>query len=112
MKKSLLVLVLVLSALVVVNAQTTTKTTKTTTKTETSKEQPKVIKVSDLPKAITDNLAKDYPDYAVKQATSLTANDVTSYHVVVMKDNTTKTLVYDSNGKLEKKLKSKDDEKK
>lgn len=110
MKKLFSVLVLVLSAAVFVNAQTTTKTTKTTTTTQ--KSSPVTVKVADLPKTITDNIAKDYPDFAIKQATSVSANNVKTYHVVVMKGSTTNTLVYDNDGKFLKKLAAKTGKKK
>jgi hypothetical protein len=97
MKKVLFVLVLMMSV-VAVNAQaaktpaTNAKPTKTT------------IKVADLPKTITDNIAKDYAGYTIKEAESVTANKVVTTQVVVTKGTTTETLVYDNNGKFLKKL--------
>ena len=95
-----------MSALVI-NAQTnpqskTTKTTKSTT-TQTEKSARTPVQVADLPKAITDNVAKDYSGYTIKDAASVTANNSTTYHVDIMKGTTSETLVYDSNGKLLKK---------
>ncbi len=106
MKKVLFILVLVMSALVInaQSAQTTTKTTKTTTTQKTAKSAPTPVKVADLPKAITDNVAKDYAGYTIKDASSVTANNATTYHVVVTKGSTSETLVYDGNGKFLKKL--------
>lgn len=95
-----------MSALVI-NAQTTTKTTTTTATTTTAKSAPTPVKVADLPKPITDNVAKDYAGFTIKDASSLTTNNVTTYHVVVIKGAKTETLVYDSNGKFLKKLGSK-----
>jgi hypothetical protein len=82
-----------------VNAQTTTKTTVT-------KEKPlrAVVLVADLQKPIADNVAKDYAGYTIKEAASLTANNVVTYEVVVVKDMTTETLVYDKDGNFVKKL--------
>ena len=99
-------MVLLMSALVI-NAQTTAKTTKSplaTTTAKTVKTAPTPVKVADLPKPITDNIAKDYVDYTVKNASSVTANNSTTYHVVVVKGTSSVTLVYDSNGKLLRKL--------
>ena len=96
-------MVLLMSALVI-NAQTTAKTTKSPSATTTAKTAPVQVKVADLPKTITDNISKDYAGYTIKNATSVTANNATMYHVVVTKDNTSMTLVYDGNGKYLKKL--------
>jgi hypothetical protein len=98
MKKVLSVLVIMMSVLVV-SAQTTK--TSTTTKTKPVKT---TIKVADLQKSITDNIAKDYPGFTVKEASSVTANNTTTYDVVVTKGTTKETLVYDSNGAFVKKL--------
>jgi hypothetical protein len=97
MKKVLFVLVLVLSVLVV-NAQAT-KTTVTHAKSIRT-----TVKVADLQKAITDNVAKDYAGFTIKDATSVTANNAVSYEVRVVKGTTTETLVYDKDGMFVKKL--------
>lgn len=97
MKKVLVVFVLVMAVLAV-NAQTT-KSTET-------KEIPvrTTILVADLQEAITDNIAKDYVGYTIKEATKVVKKDVVKYKVVVVKDNETETLVYDNEGKFLKKL--------
>lgn len=95
-------MVLVMSALVINAQTTTTKTTKSTT-TQTAKTARTPVKVADLPKAITDNVAKDYAGFTIKDASSVTANNATTYHVVVTKGTKNETLVYDSNGTLVKK---------
>jgi predicted transcriptional regulator len=87
MKKVLFVLVLMMTVLVV-NAQAT----------RTS------VKVADLQKTITDNIAKDYVGFTVKGATSVTTNNQVTYEVVIAKGTTTETLVYDKDGKFVKKL--------
>jgi hypothetical protein len=99
MKKVLFVLVLVMSALIV-NAQAT----KTTTTAPAAKPVVAVVKVADLQKAITDNIAKDYVGFTIKEATSVTTNNVVTYEVVIVKGNTTETLVYDKDGKFVKKM--------
>jgi hypothetical protein len=87
MKKVLFIMVLVMAALVV-NAQTTRT----------------AVKAADLQKAITDNVAKDFVGFTVKDAVKVTTNNVVSYEVVVAKGTTTETLLYDKDGKFVKKL--------
>lgn len=84
MKKSFLMFALVLFALAV-NAQRTP------------------VKVSDLNKAIIDNVAKDYSGYTITGATKVLANNVTTYDVVIAKGSMKETLVYDKDGKFIKK---------
>ena len=86
MKKVLFVLVLVMAALIV-NAQTRV-----------------TVKVADLPKAITENIAKDYSGFTIKGATKVTTNNVVTYDVVIVKGTMTETLVYDKDGKFVKKI--------
>jgi tRNA A37 threonylcarbamoyladenosine dehydratase len=100
MKKVLFVLVLMMSV-IAVNAQTA-KTTATS-----SKSTKTTIKVADLPKTITDNIAKDYAGYTIKEAESVTAHNVVTTHVVITKGTSTETLVYDKDGMFVKKLPAK-----
>jgi len=96
MKKVLIVIILFMAVLAV-NAQTT-KTTDTKEKgVRTS------VLVADLQQPITDNVAKDYVGYTIKEAVSVTKNSVVTYHVVIVKDATTMTLVYDKDGVFVKK---------
>lgn len=87
MKKALFVLVLVMAALVV-NAQATRTP----------------VKVADLQKTITDNVAKDYVGFTIKETTKVTTNAVVTYEVVIVKGTMTETLVYDKDGKFVKKV--------
>jgi len=96
MKKVLFVLVLIMAALVV-NAQTQATVTQV-------KPTITVVKIADLPKAITDNVAKDYVGFTTKDATCTNTNNVLTYDVVIVKGTTTETLVYDKDGKFVKKL--------
>ena len=96
MKKVLFVLVLIMAVLVV-NAQT--KTTVTNAKSTRT-----TVKVSDLQKAITDNIAKNYVGFTIKEATSVTSKNAITYDVVIVKGTTTETLVYDKNGRFVKKI--------
>ena len=97
MKKVLLGLVLIMAVLVV-NAQAT--------KTKVTQEKPlrTAVLVADLQKTITDNIAKDYVGYTIKEAASVTKNNIVTYHVIIVKDTTTMTLVYDNSGVFVKKL--------
>jgi hypothetical protein len=88
MKKLLFVMVLVMGALVV-NAQRTP------------------VKVSDLQKSITDNIAKDYAGFTIKEATKVVENNVVTFDVVVAKGTMQETLCYDNAGKFLKKLEAK-----
>jgi hypothetical protein len=101
MKKVLLILVLLMSVLVI-NAQAT-KTTET-------KEQSihTTIKAGDLPKAITDNIAKDYAGFTIKEASTVTKNNVMTYHVVIVNNTIKETVVYDKDGKFVKMYHQKD----
>jgi TPP-dependent 2-oxoacid decarboxylase len=85
MKKLLFVMVLVMGALAV-NAQRTP------------------VKVTDLQKSITDNIAKDYAGFTIKEATKVVENNVTTFDVVVTKGTTQETLCYDNTGKFLKKM--------
>ena len=97
MKKVLFVLVLIMAALVV-NAQTQATTTQVVKPVIT------VVKIADLPKAITDNVVKDYADFTIKDATCTDTNTVLTYNVVIVNGTATETLVYDKDGKFVKKL--------
>jgi hypothetical protein len=85
MKKLLFVMVLVVSAMLV-SAQKTP------------------VKVADLPKPITDNIAKDYVGFTIKEATKVVENNVATFDVIVVKGTTQETLCYDSTGKFLKKM--------
>ncbi len=90
-------------SVLVVSAQAT-KTTETKTKSVHT-----AVKVADLQKAIKDNIAKDYAGFTIKEAESVTKNDVMTYRVVIVRDTTTETLVYDKNGAFVKTLAPKTD---
>ncbi len=100
MKKVLFVLVIMMTVLAV-NAQTT-KTTVTNAKSTRT-----TVKVADLQKSITDNIAKDYAGFTVKEASSVTTNNTITYDVVITKGATTETLVYDKDGNFVKKMPAK-----
>jgi hypothetical protein len=97
MKKVLFVLVLMMAVLVV-NAQAT-KTNVTNAKSTRT-----TVQVTDLQKAITDNVAKDYVGFTIKGATNVTANNNVTYEVAIVKGTTSETLVYDKDGRFVKKV--------
>ena len=85
MKKLFLVAVFGLAVLFV-NAQTRTE-----------------IKVADLNKAITENIAKEHAGFVVKNAYKLETNGVATFEVKVEKGTEIEMLVYDKDGKFIKK---------
>jgi hypothetical protein len=103
MKKLLFVMVFLMGVLVV-NAQM--DTTKVTSKTTMTAQQPErtPVKPADLLKPITDNVAKDYAGYSIKEATSVKLNTTVTYEVVLYKGVESITLVYDKDGNFVKKL--------
>jgi hypothetical protein len=62
------------------------------------------VRIADLNKAITDNVSKDYAGYAIKDATRILNNGVTTYEVVISKGTTSETLLYDNSGKFLNKV--------
>lgn len=93
MKKVLVFLVLIM-AVVIVNAQTTATCDTTRTKVE----------IVDLQKAITDNITRDYVDYTIEEATMVTIKDTVTYEIVIVNEDIRETLVYDKDGIFIKKL--------
>jgi hypothetical protein len=57
------------------------------------------VKTADLPKAITDHVAKNYTGFMIKEATMVTENKMVSYDVMIHKGSTMETLVFDKEGK-------------
>jgi len=86
--KKLLFLVTFIMAVLVANAQITKVT----------------VKASDLPKAITENITKNYAGFAIKEATKVTENKVVTYDVAIAKGTVSETLVYDKDGKFLRKM--------
>ena len=95
MKKALSVLVLFMAVLIV-SAQTTT--------TSNAKSSKVSVKTSELQKSVTDNVAKDFPGFTIKEAFSVTKDTDVTYEVIIVKGTTSETLVYDKEGKFVKKL--------
>ncbi|MDP4224041.1 MAG: hypothetical protein Q8868_12090 [Bacteroidota bacterium] len=62
------------------------------------------VKVTDLNKAITDNITRDYAGYVIKNATQIVNNGATTFEVVISKGTTSETLLYDNTGKFLNKV--------
>lgn len=67
------------------------------------------VKTGDLPKAISENITKDYAGFTIKEATRVVSNNIVNYEVVINKGNKTETLLYDKDGKFLKKVGSKEE---
>jgi archaellum component FlaG (FlaF/FlaG flagellin family) len=85
MKKLLLMTAMVM-ALITVNAQRSS------------------LKVTDLPKTVTDYVTKDFAGYTISNAVKVVTDNVTNYEVTVIKGTTKDILSFDNNGKFLKKL--------
>jgi hypothetical protein len=102
MKKLVFVLVL-LVAVLAVNAQVTKSPDTNPPVTKVTAVRAPVL-AADLLKPITDNIAKDFAGYTIKEATCVTESSTVTYEVVVVKGTATETLVYDKDGSFVKKL--------
>lgn len=63
-----------------------------------------------LPKAVLDVLKKDFADHDIEETAMIVADGVTTYEVEVEKGKKSSDLIFDSTGKLLKKI-DKEDEK-
>jgi len=86
MKKTALLMIIALTISVFVNAQTKVE-----------------IKSADLPKAITENIAKDFNGFAVQKAFKVTTNKVSTFEVIVLKGTDKEKLQYNAAGAFVKK---------
>ncbi len=57
------------------------------------------VKISDLPKGVSDSINKEFPGYTIKESSRVVENNVTSYEVEISKGMSTKTLKFDATGK-------------
>ena len=62
------------------------------------------IKAADLPRSITDNVARNYTGFTIKEAQKVTEKNIVSYNVMINKGTTSETLVYDKDGKFLRKM--------
>ncbi len=74
-------------------------------------ETEREIKKSELPTAIHGILKKDYVEYEIEETTKIESKGEITYEVEVEKGKQTFDLIFDTNGKLVKKLSKKDEEK-
>ena len=65
-----------------------------------------MLKAADLPKSITENVARNYAGFTIKEAQKVTENNIVSYNVMINKGATSETLVYDKDGKFQRKMTS------
>lgn len=99
--KKLVLLSLLCGAIIFANAQTaTTPAAAKSTTTDQSKSNKTPVQVKDLLKAITDNITKDYPGYAIKAAFKIVEKDLVTYEVVIEKGTVKEKLYYDKDGKF------------
>ncbi len=56
------------------------------------------IAVSDLPSAVTKAIEADYPDHTITKAFKSTANEKTTYHVVLSKGTESVEVSFDESG--------------
>jgi hypothetical protein len=87
MKKVILLIIIALTLSVFVNAQTRVE-----------------IKSADLPKAITQNIAKDFNGYAILKTFKFENKNVLTYEVVVLKGTDKERLKYSAAGVFIKKV--------
>jgi hypothetical protein len=108
MKKIMLITVLFTFA-VMVNAQEKKETMKETKKTEMKVQKPAKLMISeaDLMKPIKDDLAKNFAGVTFEKAFKMGTKDGDIYKVIVMKDNVKWNLEYDKEGKFIKKTEMK-----
>jgi len=61
------------------------------------------VKKADLPKAIIDNITKDYAGFDIQKAFKMTKNNQSSFEVIVGKGNDKEKLEYSAAGAFVKK---------
>jgi hypothetical protein len=81
MKKTALIMIVALTISAFANAQTRVE-----------------VKSADLPKAITENLAKDYSGFAIQNAYKVNTKNQSTYQLIVIKGTDKEKLVYSSTG--------------
>jgi hypothetical protein len=86
MKKAALIMIVALTISAFANAQTRVE-----------------VKSADLPKAITENVTKDFNGFAIQNAFKVTANNQSTYELIVAKGQDKEKLEYSANGAFVKK---------
>jgi hypothetical protein len=85
MKTLMAILALLIGTAIGVNAQTKT-----------------MVKITDLPKAISSNLSTQHKDWTPVEAFKVDTKGVISYEVIAKKENNQVKLLYDKDGKFTK----------
>jgi len=106
MKK--LMLVLIIGLIVNLSYAQTQPQKQTQSQTQAQKPQPvksnrTAIKLTDLPKPITDSIAKNYSGYKTLEAFKIDNKGVNTYQVIVAIDANKLQLYYDKDGKFLRK---------
>src|ERR1035437_1775156 len=100
MKKTLLFLLLLTTALVV-NSQTSIVLPDQHDRTP--------INIDNLKEPITDFIIKHYAGFIIKQATRIVKNNIITYEIILVQWTTTDTLIYDQNYNLVREIVQKED---
>ena len=99
MKKTLLLLLLLMTALVV-NSQTNIVIADKYDRTP--------ILISELKAPITDFITRHYAGFIINQATRVVKNNVITYEIIIVQGTTTDTLIYDQNYNIAREIVQKD----
>ena len=62
------------------------------------------IEKTELPKAIQETIAKEFPGYKINETAKILTKGITTYEAEVKKEGKTFDLIFDINGKLLKKI--------
>jgi hypothetical protein len=58
------------------------------------------IQIAELKTSITEFIIKDYPGFTINQATRVVKNNVITYEIIIVQGTVTDTLIYDQNYSL------------
>lgn len=100
MKKILLLLVLLMTALVV-NSQTNIVIADKYDRTP--------ILIAELKAPITDFITRHYAGFIINQATRVVKNNIITYETIIVQGTITDTLIYDQNYNIVREIVQKDD---
>jgi hypothetical protein len=95
MKKTLLLLLLLMTALAV-NSQTNLVISDKYDRTP--------IQIAELKATITDYITRHYAGFIINQATRVVKNNIITYEIIILQGVTTDTLIYDQNYNLAREI--------
>jgi hypothetical protein len=95
MKKTLLLLLLLMTALVV-NSQTNIVIADKYDRTP--------ILIPELKAPITDFITRHYAGFIINQATRVVKNNIITYEIIIVQGTTTDTLIYDQNYNIAREI--------